>query len=245
MALTPYYEHDGITLYHGDSRELLPDLPSDSIDLVLTDPPYLVSYSGRWGGEGTIIKGDSDPTWVVPVYKQLFRILKPNSLCLTFYGWPQAEIFLSSWRQAGFRTISVFVLVKRRFGLGYFTRAQHEQAYLLAKGRPPKPVTVPSDVLVWENPSSPLHPNQKPIGAISTLVSSFSSTSSLILDPFCGSGTTLVAARMWGRRAIGIEIEERFCEVAAMRLSQHVLNFPEHHDQSNQGDENHDARNIP
>lgn len=147
VALTTYYENDGITLYHGDSREILPKLPSESFDMVLTDPLYLVSYSGRWGRDLEPIEGDSAAGWVLSVYGELFRLLKPHSVSLTFYGWPQAEIFLSLSRKSGFRPISIFVFVKRRFGLGYFTRAQREQAYLRAKGRPPKPAVAPSDVL--------------------------------------------------------------------------------------------------
>lgn len=227
MTPTPYYERDGITLYHGDCRRILPQLEPESFDLVLTDPPYLVSYSGRWGSNWEPIEGDSDPSWIIPVYGDLFRLLKPDSLCMTFYGWPHAETFLSSWRLVGFRPVSVFVLVKRRMGLGYFTRAQHEQAYLLAKGRPNKPSMAPSDVLDWAMPRVALHPNQKPVGAISKLLSSFSPESSSVLDPFCGSGSTLVAARQCGRRAVGIEIDERFCEVTAMRLSQELLPLSE------------------
>jgi site-specific DNA-methyltransferase (adenine-specific) len=227
MSLVPYFERDGVTLYHGDCREILPKLQSESFDLVLTDPPYLVSYSGRWGSEFEPIAGDSDPTWVVPVYQNLFRLLKSDSLCLTFFGWPHAETFLSSWHEVGFRPVSLFVLVKRRIGLGYFSRAQHEQAYLLAKGKPNRPLTAPSDVLDWVTPFPTLHPNQKPVGAISTLLHSFSSQTSAVLDPFCGSGTTLVAAHQAGRRAVGIEIDERFCELAAMRLSQGVFRFAE------------------
>lgn len=227
MSLSPYYEQAGISLYHGDCRQILPQLAAETFDLVLTDPPYLVSYCGRWGSDLEPIEGDCDPSWVLPVYRDIFRVLKPDSLCLTFYGWPHAETFLSTWRVVGFRPISVFALVKRRIGLGYFTRAQHELAYLLAKGKPPKPAVAPSDVLDWATSGTSLHPNQKPLGAVSKLLSSFSNKTGLILDPFCGSGTTLVAAGQCGRRAVGIEIEERFCEVAAMRLSQQWLDFDE------------------
>ena len=165
LGLIPYYQGHGITLYHGDCREILPQLPAEPFDLVLTDPPYIVSYSGRLGSGLEPIEGDSDPTWVLPVYIDLFRTLKPDSLCLTFYGWPHAETFLSTWRIVGFRPISVFALVKKRIGLGYFSRAQHEHAYLLAKGKRSKPAVAPSDVLEWEAGSTSLHPNQKPLGA--------------------------------------------------------------------------------
>jgi hypothetical protein len=62
------FDNDGVTLYHGDCREILPELQSETFEPTLTDPPYLVSHSGRWGGDGDIIEGDSDPRWVQPVY---------------------------------------------------------------------------------------------------------------------------------------------------------------------------------
>jgi adenine-specific DNA-methyltransferase len=223
----PYYEHDGVTLYHGDCREILPELPPESFDLVLTDPPYLVSYAGRWGSDWGAIEGDSDQSWVLPVYRELWRTLKPDALCATFYGWPSADVFFDAWSLVGFRPVSVLVLIKGRWGLGYFTRAQHEQAYLLAKGSPKKPQAAISDVLVWDDSSQQVHPNQKPLGVISRLISTYSTEKASILDPFCGSGTTLVAARNSARRAVGIEIEERYCEVAARRLSQHVFHYRE------------------
>jgi len=110
-------------------------------------------------------------------------------------------------------------------GLGYFSRSQHETAYLLAKNHPPKPAPAPSDVLVSAGVGPPLHPNEKPLGAISRLISDYTAVDDCIVDPFAGSGTTLVAARNLGRRAIGIEIEEACCETTAMRLSQQHFEF--------------------
>jgi DNA modification methylase len=227
MLPKPYFENDGVTLYCGDCREILSQLQSESFDMVLTDPPYLVSYSGRWGSDWAVIEGGADPSWVLPVYRELWRTLRPDSLCVSFYGWPSADVFFQAWASSGFRPVSVLVLIKERWGLGYFTRAQHEQAYLLAKGRPRKPEAAISDVLIWDDIGQQFHPNQKPLGAFSRLVSSFAIEGATILDPFCGSGTTLVAARNLGRRAVGIEIEERYCELAALRLSQQVLDFRE------------------
>src|SRR5262245_38230541 len=108
MPLTPYVDHAGISLYHGDCREILPQLASESFDIVITDPPYLVSYSGRWGSDWRVIEGDSDidSDWVEPVFAELWRVLKPDSLCFTFYGWPQAETFLRAWKQAGLRPVT-------------------------------------------------------------------------------------------------------------------------------------------
>jgi DNA modification methylase len=100
MLPRPYFERDGISLFHADSREMLPELEGESFDMALTDPPYLVSYVGRWGSDWTPIEGDSDPSWVKPVYSQLWRLLKPDSLCLTFTDGRTLRSFLvrgGSW----------------------------------------------------------------------------------------------------------------------------------------------------
>ncbi len=227
MLPEPYFENDGVTLYHGDCREILPELQFDSFDLVVTDPPYLVSYSGRWGSDQGLIEGDADSSWLLPVFAETWRVLKTDSLCLSFYGWPHADTFLSTWKQIGFRPVSHLALIKDRWGLGQFTRAQHEDAYLLAKGHPKKPDRAISDVFDWQGGGPLLHPNQKPLGAISKLIATYASELECILDPFSGSGTTLIAARNLGRHAVGIEIDERYCELAALRLSQQCFDFQE------------------
>jgi site-specific DNA-methyltransferase (adenine-specific) len=225
MSLSPYYEHGGIVLFHGDCREVLPEISAESIDMVITDSPYGVSYEGRWGSEWEVIRGDSDLTWINPVFSELWRVQTANSLCLSYYGWPHADKFLTAWKLIGFRPVSLIVCIKNSIGLGYFTRAQHETAYLLAKGEPRKPRTAISDVFEWQREHPQVHPNQKPLSMMSRLVWTYTSDEAVILDPFAGSGTSLVAARNLRRRAIGIEIEERYCEIAATRLSQNVFDF--------------------
>jgi site-specific DNA-methyltransferase (adenine-specific) len=226
MLPTPYFENDGVTLYQGDCREILPELGSESFDLVVTDPPYLVSYISCWGTEWRTIQGDSDPTWVHPAFSEIWRVQKRDSLCFSFYGWPTADIFLGAWKTIGYRPVGHIALVKVRCGFGRFMRTQHAVAYLLAKGTPQKPAAPMSDVLIAEPPYPLLHPNQKALGPISQLITTYAPDVARVLDPFSGSGTTLVAARSVGRRAVGIEIEERFCEAAALRLSQQILDLP-------------------
>lgn len=223
MALKPYFEKDGITLYHGDCLDLLPELPPESFDLAMTDPPYLVSYAGRWGNGHQPIKGDDDPNWVEPAFSEIYRLLVPDSFCLSFYGWPHADVFLSTWKGIGFRPVSLVVGVKHNWGFGHYTRSKQETAYLLAKGRPKKPAAAVADFYAWQRPSLPVHPNEKPLHAITGLMGAFSLKTSRVLDPFAGSGTTLVAARNLGIPAVGIEIYEHYCEVAAKRLSEDVF----------------------
>jgi site-specific DNA-methyltransferase (adenine-specific) len=164
---------------------------------------------------------------MLAAFSEIWRVLKPNSFCLSFYGWPDAEQFLSAWKLIGFRPVSHLVCIKNNIGLGYFARSKHETAYLLAKGHPTRVATAAGDVFEWERESVLYHPCQKPLEVISRLLATFSSENAVILDPFMGSGTTLVAARNLGRRAIGIDLEESYCAVAKERLAQQLFDFAE------------------
>jgi len=99
-----------------------------------------------------------------------------------------------------------------------FLRYQHEQAYLLAKGTPRRPERPISDVLEMRYTGNAMHPTQKPVSALLPLIESFSAEGDLVLDPFCGSGSTLVAAHRLGRRFIGIELDPTYHELATRRI---------------------------
>jgi len=221
--MTPYYEYRGMTIYHGDCRTVLPTLPSESVDFVLTDPPYLVNYTGRWDSDRHAIVGDDDPSWVRPVFSELFRVMRPDTFAVTFYGWPHADIFVGAFKAIGFRLVSHVVFIKHLWGLGRYFRGQHEVAYLLGKGKPAVPEKPISDVIDWTREPDAFHPNQKPVAAIGRVLATYAPERALVLDPFMGSGSTLRSAKDLGLSAIGIEIEESYCRKAAARLAQEVL----------------------
>jgi site-specific DNA-methyltransferase (adenine-specific) len=221
--MTPYYESSGITIFHGDCLEVLPTLAPESFDLVLTDPPYLVSYEGRWDGDRKRIVGDTESSWVRPAFSEIWRVLKEDTFCVSFYGWPEADLFLGTWKEVGFRPVSHLAFVKNVWGLGRMTRGQHETAYLLAKGKPRPPERGISDVIDWVREQDAWHPNQKPAQAMAPLIAAYAPEGGLVLDPFTGSGSTLRAAKDQGLRAVGIEIEEAYCRRAARRMAQGVL----------------------
>src|SRR5512135_3074076 len=225
IGTNPYYESDGVTIYRDDCRRILPLLPNGSIDFVLTDPPYLMKHVGRWDGERKTIVGDDDPSWLVPVFSEIWRVLKPDSFEVSFYGWQAADLFVRTFKALGFRLVSHLAFVKNVWGLGRYTRGQHEAVYLLAKGRPAAPARGISDVIEWEREQDAVHPNQKPVAALYPLVAAYAPPGGVVLDPFLGSGSTLRAAKDSGLGAIGIEVEERYCRYAAERLRQQVL-FP-------------------
>jgi site-specific DNA-methyltransferase (adenine-specific) len=224
-ALKPHFEQEGLSIFHGDCRAVLPSLESGSVDLVVTDPPYLVNFTGRFDGKHKAIAGDDDSGWVLPVFAELWRVMKDDSFAVTFYGWPHADVFVGAFKEVGFRLVSHLVFVKNVWGLGRFSRGQHEVAYLLAKGRPAVPKRGISDVIDWEREQNAFHPNQKPVAALVPLLLTYAEKGQTVLDPFMGSGSTLLAARQCGNPAIGIEIEPRYCDFAARRMEQKDL-FP-------------------
>ena len=205
------------TIITGDCITILRNFSSESVDFVITDPPYLTSYRPR---DGRTVTNDANDAWLRPAFAELFRVLRPDTFCVTFYGWPAADLFLSAFRQAGFRPVSHLSFVKTYASFTGYTRAQHEVAYVLAKGRPAKPAEPISDVLTWRYTGNKLHPTEKPISVLVPLVASFSTFGSLVLDPFCGSGSSLLAARTIGRQFIGIELEEAYAQAARRRIDE-------------------------
>jgi adenine-specific DNA-methyltransferase len=150
----------------------------------------------------------------------MYRVLRPHSLCISFYSWNKADVFMAAWREAGFRTVGHIVFRKGYASKARFLSYRHESAYLLAKGRPPLPSSPVPDVLEWQYSGNGLHPTQKPVQPLKTLIGAFTEPKAVVLDPFCGSGSSLVAARDLDRRFLGIELDEIHCRTTRDRLAQ-------------------------
>ena len=204
------------TVISGDCIDVMSRMESRSIDFVLTDPPYLTRYRSR---DGKCVINDDNDLWLVPAFAEIYRVLRRGAFCVSFYGWNHADSFIAAWRAAGFRIVGHVVFRKRYASSTRFLRYHHEQAYLLAKGHAPMPQTPPPDVIDWHYTGNRLHPTEKPVQALEPLISSFSEPEGIVLDPFCGSGSTLLAARNLGRRYIGIEIDPAHCHTARRRLA--------------------------
>jgi DNA modification methylase len=111
------------------------------------------------------------------------------------------------------------VFTKKYSSSARFMGYQHEQAYLLAKGNPAVPANPPPDVIPWTYTGNKLHPTQKPVGIFTPLLEAFTKPGDVVLDPFAGSGSTLVAARDMGCRFVGIELDETHHRTASTRLA--------------------------
>ena len=239
--MKPYYEHAGITIYHGDSREVLSGFDSESVDLVLTDPPYNV---GKYYGKGM---NDNKPEGVFwadyhETFELIFPLMKQNTLIYVssttrqmYQIKPLLEVLGWRWLQTLIWYRPNMVNAAKSFAAPW--SQLYEPITLLVKGKRPK-MTNPGekdgdeeavkthDVLIYASPQSNFHesvdhPTQKPIGLYGAIIGR--SKGETVLDPFMGSGTTLLAAKNLGRKAIGIDIEEKYCEIAANRVTQEVM----------------------
>jgi len=205
------------TIINADCLKAMPMLPDESINFILTDPPYLVKYKSR---DGRSIANDDNDVWLKPAFAEMYRVLADDSFCVSFYGWPSADRFMQAYRAAGFSVVGHLMFPKSYASSTRFLKYQHECAHLLAKGRPKQPLKPIADVLQWKYTGNQLHPTQKPLAVLMPLVETFSEPGGVVLDPFTGSGSSLVAARKLGRSYIGIEMDKRYHAIANRRLQQ-------------------------
>jgi len=210
---TPYHQDDNVTLYHGDCLEITEWLQAD---VLVTDPPYGMAYQSGWSERGAIANDEAT---------------RARDRALQLWGKKPAAMF-GTWRVARPpSTKQVLVWYKRGVGpgMGDLTLAfgsSHEEIYLI--GTWTKKTTRRGSVITTTSSPSELtnrtgHPTPKPVGLMEVIIES--APSGVIVDPFAGSGSTLAAARNLGRKAIGVELEERYCEIIAKRLDQMCLDL--------------------
>ena len=199
----------------GDCVAVMGTMPPASVDFIATDPPYLVNYTSR---DGRSIANDATDEWLMPACAQMYRVLKANRFLLCFYAWNRIDTFFTAWKQAGFQPVGHLVWVKRYASNKRFVGYAHESAYLLAKGNPPQPDRVIRDVLEWRYTGNILHPTQKPVMALRPPIQAFTRPGEIVLDPFVGSGTTALAAKLLSRRYIGIDIDPKYAVCTQARL---------------------------
>ena len=208
------YPRNSIIL--GDCTTQMQKIPSGSIDFILTDPPYIANYRER---QGRTVMNDDNADWLEPSAKEMYRVLKPDSLCVSFYGWTKIDLFMTAWRKAGFRPVGHIAFRKRYVSRSGYLKGMHESAFLLAKGRPAMPGDPIGDVIDYPATGNQLHPTQKPVSALKPLIESFTKPGAIVLDPFCGSGSALLAAHELSRDYIGIDVNPDVTETARLRMT--------------------------
>jgi len=198
--MTPYYQDKWVAIYHGDCREVLPQLDV-AVDLVLTDPPYGVDFRGN----------DWDKT--IPIWFDNLRSISPTliftSAIRTMWNYPKPDWVLCWLKPAS----------NSRSDLGGF----NGWTPLLVYGKPRFPVDYINLHAIQHSYDKIGHPSPKPEALFLWAISNASAMGNRVLDPFLGSGTTCYCAKKLNRYSIGIEIEEKYCEIAARRCSQEVM----------------------
>jgi site-specific DNA-methyltransferase (adenine-specific) len=225
--LTPYYDCDGITIYHGDCRDVLPTIRGD---VVVTDPPYNVgkpygqhddsmsplayldlmrgafSASALAVGDGGLVftPGTVNVMTCADWLPEAWRVVR-------MLGWHRKEYAGDLWTSGPAMCWEPVVWASKA-GAPYYNRifGTYGRDFLVVSS-------------VKEDPYRRLHPCPKPYKVMAWLIGLFAPQDGSVVDPFMGSGTALRAAKDLGRKAIGIDIEERNCEIAADRLAQRVL----------------------
>ncbi len=210
--MKPYYDHGGITIYHGDCRGVIGSIPLAG--LVMTDPPYGIGEAAGKNKSRSKLAAARDygnSGWDnAPVPDRLMAdiVSAGERACVfggNYYSLGPASCWLVWDKENGSNDFADAELAWTNYGTAV-RLIRHRWNGMLRKGREQRH-----------------HPTQKPLHVITWAIERCPGSPELILDPFMGSGTTLRAAKDLGRRAIGVELEEKYCEAAALRLSQEVL----------------------
>lgn len=253
--MTPYYEHARVTIYHGEALVVLESLPTASVAAILADPPYSsgglmrsdrqadpvnkyrgwsqnpdgssrnpTSDTGTFSGDGRDQR--SYAYWSALWQSQAARVAIAGAQSYTFTDWRQLPTTTDAVQAGGWIWRGLLVWDKG-VGRPMKGRFRNHLEYVVWASNGPMPEAedlYPSTLLRHAPPSTDrVHVTQKPESLLSEILSI--APPGIVLDPFMGSGSTLVAAKNLNRGAIGIEIDERYCEIAAKRLSQEVLDL--------------------
>ena len=236
-----YYQDELVTLYHGDCREVLPSVTADSL---ITDPPYAIQKNGEmlgfvsanWSEKATHSRGyaDHDPVAFAELMGEAFGMahdaLPAGATGIAFCGNRTFHQMVTQIEAVGFQPLDVLVFASQGVAKSTSTLAPgHEIASLFRKAGPPRhlnPDWKRSNRFDIRKPREDIdHPTPKPVTWMEVAVGLASDVGDVVLDPFAGSGATLRAAVNLGRKAIGVELEERYCEVIAKRMGQYALDF--------------------
>lgn len=227
--MKPYYERGGITIYHGDCREIMPTLAN--VGLVVTDPPYVFGIAstfeeGKAGGWGDLMNaGGIYANWI----REWWRLVSNTAgAAWVFNSWRSFPVLARGAHEARWPIESLLIWDKEWIGPGGQRGLRPSYEVVALFTHPEFQVTDRGTPDIWRSKwagAKDFHPAEKPVALLQRLIGA-GKFQGAVLDSFCGSGSTLVAARALGRHAIGIEIEERYCEIAAKRLAQEVLAFP-------------------
>lgn len=220
-----------VNLLHGDCLELVKDIPDGSVDMIVTDPPYGIKYQSAFREKTPkfdILKND-DGDLRLTAYSEFERLLKPNAVCVVFASWKNVAYDFIELKKY-FDIKNILVWWKHGGGLGdlkHTLLTDYELAIICHKGK--AKIRGKRDGSVWEvnkvNPPKMVHPTQKPEELLERIIRKWSDEKNVILDMFMGSGSTGVACVNTGRNFIGIEIDDKYFDIAKERINSALLSL--------------------
>ena len=227
--MSVYYSDDKVTLYHGDCLELADELTVTAHSIV-TDPPFFMPAQQYAGRGGSWERTWSDTSILAHWWRSVVGAYAPkvveNGHFMTFCDDESYAVFFPEVYRH-WPNLACLVWDKGRPGMGSAWR-QSSELIIAARGRSAYWGGGAMGTVLRHPPldaSSRVHPVDKPTSLLSQMIEPTTPPGGTVIDPFAGGGSTLVAAKALGRKAIGVELEERYCEIAARRLSQEVFDF--------------------
>ena len=236
----PFYEEENGLIYNNSCFDILAEIPDNTIDICITDPPYGINYrsnrASKTGKMKDFIINDKNEDDLLNVVKivipHLIRILKKNSEIYWFCaGGGNKPILVYTWLEfikyeSELKVKNLLVWNKQYAGMGWDWRFQYETIFQLVKGSGIKNSDISASNVISAKkviPQKNEHPTSKSIEIISHILKRKTKKNDIILDPFIGGGTTAVASKELGRRFIGIEIDVKYCKMCVERLRQGFL----------------------
>jgi site-specific DNA-methyltransferase (adenine-specific) len=215
-----------IDLRQGDCLEVMKELPSGSIDLVVTDPPYGMNYQSNRRvvkEQFAKLKQDTSLEWLDEAMTECYRLLKQDTACYVFCSWHHIDTFKQVFEKY-FKLKNVLVWNKNNHGSGDLTGAyapKHEFILFGHKGRPLLQYKRVPDVIDCAKISSSklVHPTEKPVELLELFIKNSSKEEQVVFDPFMGSGTTGLAASKLNRSFTGIELDANYFNLASQRIA--------------------------
>ena len=219
------FKSGSVTLYNADCLTILNQLQTDSVDCILTDPPYGVDFENNSDFTGWLNTFKDDHEFVFtrllpPILSELLRILKPDGHFYFFYAMIHHQRFLELIKATGFKPQYVPLIWNKGSvgGLKERYRMDYEPVLFGGKDNARRLAQPASTTYICQNPSNKLHPAEKPVDLLSYYISQSTIEGEIVLDPFLGSGSTMLAAQQLNRQGIGIEKEKQWFDVAVNRF---------------------------
>lgn len=221
-------------LYNCDSTSLIKQFPSDTIDLIVTDPPYRVTSRGCNGNSGGMLTKEINKKGMVFTHnnvniseysKEFFRLLKEGSHCYVMTNHVNLHEMLNAFINAGFHFIKSLIWDKGNKIMGQYYMSCFEYILFFRKGKgikinncgTPDILSIPNKKTKIDGKN--IHDTEKPVELMKILIENSSKEGDIVLDPFMGSGSTGIACKQTNRKFIGIEIDEQYFKIAEERIN--------------------------